>query len=384
MDLPLYLYYTAAAVALVLFVGSLFLLRKRKTSSNTTNPYVDALKQMIDGDQDGAYAKLQAAVKGSIAPFDAYLKLGELLRERGDASKALQIHQSLTVKTDLTKREKIDLFLNLADDYAKMGNSDKSVQVLENAIRNLNIKDGQVSLTLAKHHHVLGNTEQAYDALRHARKLGAIGDRELALYLSSAAERRVEEDDLREARKILHRGLRHDDECVPCLLLLGNIAEKQQDIDDAIARWKQVAMLSPQLAGTVLEKLETTLYERGKFGDIEQIYRDVRSARQADEEANLALAAFYKKQGRGEEAIQLLEEYLVVNPESVRSSLLLTSLYARFRDAETVERFLDDSLQDTWQPNHFVCGSCDFRTSTMRWHCPRCNAFDTFSTNHVL
>ena len=38
-------------------------------------------------------------------------------RERGEAAKALQIHKSLTVKTDLGTEEKTRLFCQIAEDY---------------------------------------------------------------------------------------------------------------------------------------------------------------------------------------------------------------------------------------------------------------------------
>jgi lipopolysaccharide biosynthesis regulator YciM len=382
MNLPIHYYIILGALLLLVLaiVGTVF--RKVGRQPRLQNPYVDALKLLVDGRSDGAFGKLQEAVKLGSAPTDAYIRLGNLLRDHGEVTKALQIHQSLTVKADLSKAEKIELYLSLAEDHAKMGDSGKSVRVLETAIRKLNIRDPDVYMTLAKHLHVLGAYDKAYDALKDAKKLGGIGDRELDLYMSSIAESLLEKKELKEARKTLQRALRHDDQCAPCLLMLGNMAEQASDLDQAIKHWTQVALLSPQLAATVLQKLESTLFESGRFSEIEKVYDDVRASRGGDEAASLGLAGFYKKQGRGEEAIQLLEEYLTVHPDSVRASLLLTSFYARYRDPETLERFLDESIKDPWQIRHFECRSCQLRSDIMRWHCPRCNSFDSYSTNN--
>ena len=102
----------------------------------------------------------------------------------------------------------------------------------------------------------------------------------------------------------------------------------------------------------------------------------------SDEAANLGLAAFYRKQGRGEDAITLLEEYLTVHPDSTNAMLMLTSFYARYRDADTLERFLDESFDTPERAPVYECDACSLRSPTMRWHCPRCNAFDSFSVNH--
>jgi lipopolysaccharide biosynthesis regulator YciM len=126
------------------------------------------------------------------------------------------------------------------------------------------------------------------------------------------------------------------------------------------------------------------MFHRGTFGDIEKIYRDVLAKRPWDEHATLALASFYRKQGRGEEAIDFLEEYRSMHPESLGTTLLLTSLYAMIKDRDELERFLESSEKDAAaQKPEYRCRECDFRTRTMRWHCPRCNAFESFTSNET-
>ncbi len=377
--------YVFVGGALILFLGSLmFTLRKKKRVPSTQEAYVNALKQMIAGDHGSAFEYLQAAVKGGNAPTDAYIRLGNLLRERGEVGKAVQIHQSLTVKTDLTKDEKIELFLNLAEDYARLGNSQKSVTVLETSARSLNIKEPAMFLKIAKQYQVLGETEKAYGALKEAKKYGGIGDREVALYLSTVAESVIEKDDQNEAKRVLQRALKHDPNCAPALMMLGDLAEVSGSINEAIERWTRVALLSPQLSEKALHKLEKVLFDKGRFGEIEKIYNDVRSARSSDEAANVALAAFFEKQGRGEEAIHLLEDYLTVFPGSIRGRLLLVSLYGKYGDPGVLDRFLDDSIVQSWERKPFVCQACQFQSDSMRWHCPRCNVFDSFSTDHEI
>lgn len=357
---------------------------RRKNRPTSDEAYILALKRMIDGDQEGALLSLQTAVRSGQARTDAYIRLGNLLRLRGDVNKAVQIHQSLTVKTDLSKDEKVELFLNLAEDYAAMGNSEKSARTLESAVKTLNIKDPVVFLKIAKQYHVLSESEKAYDALKEARKYGGLGDRELALYLSTAAGDLMEKGDTKEAKKVLSRALKHDPNCAPAQVMAGDLAEASGEIDEAIDRWRQAAVLSPQLAPTVLTKLETVLFDKGRFGDIEKIYNDVRNARGSDESASLGIAAFYKKQGRGDEAIQHLEDYLTVFPESVRGRLLLASLYAKYRDPDALEHFLDESIKDSMEHRPFVCQACQYQSDSMSWHCPRCNAFDSFSTDNEI
>jgi lipopolysaccharide biosynthesis regulator YciM len=383
MQIPIQYYFLIGAVLVLAAAIAVWFVRRGRKPAASASSYVDALKLLIEGHGDSAFVKLQEAVKSGIAPTHAYIKLGQLLRDRGEVSRALQIHQSLTVKTDLSRAEKIDLFMNLGADYASMGNAAKAASVLETAIRNLGLKDSEVHLTLARHQLALGDREKAYGTLQEARKLGGIGDRELALYMVTTADSLTEKGDTREARKMLQRALKHDPECAPCLLALGNLDEADGDFDGAIGHWKRVAALSFELSRPALDKLERTLFERGRFGEIEKVYDEVRAARANDEAVTAALAAFYEKQGRAEEAVQLLENFLSSNPGSLRVSMMLTSLYANHRDAETLRRFLEES--SAYHPqstSQYECQRCNFESTTMRWHCPRCNAFDSFFSNH--
>ncbi|MBP2681905.1 MAG: Tetratricopeptide 1 repeat-containing protein, partial [Candidatus Krumholzibacteriota bacterium] len=176
----------------------MFTLRKKDGDTLAQDAYVDALRQIVDGHGEEAFRSLQTSVKGGIAPTDAYIRLGNLLRERGDPARAAQIHQSLTVKDNLTRDEKIELYLGLADDYAALGKSEKSVKTLEAAAKSLNIRDHRVFVKIAKHYHVVGETEKAYESLREARRHGALSERELALYLNTAAEQLMERKDYKE------------------------------------------------------------------------------------------------------------------------------------------------------------------------------------------
>jgi len=217
----------------------------------------------------------------------------ELARHEAKLGAIDQRDRAADIAEAKTKEEKIELFMNLAEDYAHLGNSEKSIRVLETAVKTLSIRDPAVFVKIAKQYHVLGKHEKSYDALREARKYGGVGNRELALYLVSAADQMMERNDIKEAKKLLQQGLKHDPESAPVLMMLGDIADKEENTNDAIAKWRQAAVLSPQLAGEALRKLEAVLYEHGKFSEIEKIYRDIRKARGGDETASFATAALY-------------------------------------------------------------------------------------------
>ena len=330
-------------VSLVIVLGAVVSVvwrrRQRRSGVSRTNPYVEGLTHLIAGESASAFESLQTSVRSGSAPTDAYIRLGRMLRERGDANKALQVHKGLTVKSDLTRAEKIDLFVNIAEDYAALGRHDQAVSVLDNAASRLGLRASPVHRVLARESHRMGGYEQAYGYLRELKKAGEIGESDLATYLAQAGASMLESGKEREAKRLLQRSLKHDAECAPAHMALGDLAEQAGDDSEAIARWRSAARLSTTFASKALAQLGRVTFRRGTFSEMEQIYREVLAARTDDEGATLSLAAFLRKQGRDEEATRLLEEFHDQHPQSLGAVVLLMSLYAG-GDTERMDQFL--------------------------------------------
>jgi lipopolysaccharide biosynthesis regulator YciM len=228
--------------------------------------------------------------------------------------------------------------------------------------------------------HALGRSEETYEYLKELRKAGGVGEREMALYLVSIAEAEIARGRTRDARRTLSRALRHDADCGPALLALGGLEETAGDTDTAIRHWRNAARVSPELSPAAMSHLERVMYQRGTFNEIETVYREVFEARPQDESAAVALASFYRKQGRTEAAISLLDEHLQANPDSTSGTVMLTALHALHGDQSELERIVDRGDRLLRQPAHFRC-TCGRESELMRWHCPECNRFDSFSRN---
>jgi lipopolysaccharide biosynthesis regulator YciM len=371
-----------AVAVLLIAVVAVVARRRGRRSEALHNPYIEALMLLIDGDRAAAFERLQTVVKSGSAPTDAYIRLGELLRERGDAGKALQIHKSLTVKTDLTRDEKVALFGNIAEDYAVLGRSDQAVTVLETALHKMSLRDATMYSILARECHHLGRVEEAYTYLRELRKLDVIGEREIALYLATVgADMAADPAKVKDAKRTLHRALKHDPDCAPAQMALGDAEERDHERQHAVDHWRRAAVLSADLSRPALLRLEKVMFDRGNFNDMGRVYREILDARPDDEWATLSLASFFKKQGRIEDAIGMLADYQAAHPHSIEATLLLTSMYAAARDTDALEKFLDENETVFVTSERFTCSVCGDESPTMRWHCGRCNSFDTYAAS---
>jgi len=368
----------AAAVVLIAVVVVVAVVRRRASARPVSDPYVDALRLLVDSRTEDAFRRLQTAVRSGSAPTDAYIRLGKMLRERGEATKALQIHKSLTVKSDLTPEEKTELFLQIAEDYAALGRPEQAVNVLETASRRNGLREARIYSVLAREAHRSGKEEESYKYLKEVKRLGAIGDRELAHFLATAGRKELTTGNGKEARRLLQRALKHDEDCAPALLSMGDLEEVEGHTGKAIDHWKQAALRSPELAVVAIANLERLLFERGTFGEIENVYRQIIAARPGGEYAVLSLAGFYRKQGRVQEAKRLLEDFRANHGDQPRTAMALASLYASERDFSVLDELIGDIWKGARRKRIYKCSACGQETDEMGWHCARCNAFDTY------
>ena len=82
---------------------------------------VEALNAMVRGDRRIALNHLRDVVKQDTNHIDAYLQMGDILREEGNAQAAVKIHQSLTVRPNLSNDINRDIHKSLALDFEQLG-----------------------------------------------------------------------------------------------------------------------------------------------------------------------------------------------------------------------------------------------------------------------
>ena len=118
--------------------------RRPKPRKNTDSLYTDALNAMVRGDSDGAMRLLRDVVRQDTDHLDAYLQLGDILREEGNPQQAIKVHQSLTVRPGLSENLRMNIHKSLAQDYM---NVDEPVQARKEAEMILNIDKKDVWAT---------------------------------------------------------------------------------------------------------------------------------------------------------------------------------------------------------------------------------------------
>ena len=116
----LYLFLIAAICSLILVIAFYYFRPKKKLP--TESIYTKALNAIIQGDKKIALKHLKDVVKQDTNHIDAYLQLGNILREEGNIEAAVKIHRSLTMRPNLQKEALRQIHKSLALDYHKLDN----------------------------------------------------------------------------------------------------------------------------------------------------------------------------------------------------------------------------------------------------------------------
>ena len=114
-----------AAVTLVVSILIFYFLKKPSRKKRTDTIYMEALNAMLLSNKRKAINLLSTLVKNDSEHISAYLQLGNLLRDE-NTDRAIKIHQMLSVRQNLDKETKIEIFKSLALDYKKNNELSKS------------------------------------------------------------------------------------------------------------------------------------------------------------------------------------------------------------------------------------------------------------------
>jgi lipopolysaccharide biosynthesis regulator YciM len=327
----------------LLVVAALFLFAiSRGSRRRRAQPdhYASALNQIIHDDWDGALGSLQRAIQSGHTSPDAFMKLGNLLRRRGDHTRALQIHQGLTVRQDLTDEERQAVLLCLVDDLRALGRRTEALRTLQQIAEGR--RDASLHRQIAEEALASDEFASAEKAIRDAQRLDAtLEAADVARFIARIGERCFENQRHEDAKRYFESALKEDDACEPALLRMGDLAYQGGDHESALYYWQKLAFAVPMSDPELFARLEKVYFDLGKFGEVEGVYAQILEKRPHDREALLASARIAVKKGEQAEAERLLRQVLERVPDSRRAFRMLAHLLLEQGKTQETRELID-------------------------------------------
>ena len=366
-------------VALIAFSVVIFILRNPRKRKDFSIDYTAALNYLLSGDKKKAFEKLKETVQKNTANIDAYIKIGDILRDEGHVQRAIKIHRGLTVRNNLTQLERIQIAKSLVKDYKAAERYDKAIETCESLL-DLTNNEIWVQELLIQQYEEMGDWDRAFEAQKKlARRQGVNKDAQLALYKVEAGTKLVEQEKEHDARIKFREAIKIDKKCAPAYLYLSDSYIRENRLSDAFKELKRFIEKAPQLSYLAFGRITEILFETGDFGEIEHIYTELFQHNPDIDSIRFALADIYERKGEIQKAIELCHEELEKHPDSELAKQYLVKYYARTNNVEkAVElslELVDKSLNEEMK---FTCNNCGFTDKRPYWHCPQCHAWNSY------
>jgi len=313
-------------VALVLLASGGYYYFRPKQQQRTESIYTHALNAMVRGDTRTALQYLREVVKKDSEHVEAYLQMGDILQEEGKAQQALKIHQSLTVRPNLSSQLQKEIHKSLALDYRELGQLKKASREAELILKldKKNIWANEFILYVAEELH---DWEKAIQVAKTLQKLKQIQDpNQLSRFEIHQGMEKLKKGNSGEAEKHFQLASKiAPDYGLPYLRLGGLYAEKR-DLVKAIEHWEKFALLSPGEGKKVFSKIESALFDLGRFSEVENFYQRILDKDGSDLDALAKLANVLEAKGDHRGALQLVEEAMNRFNDSLQIRLMKLKL----------------------------------------------------------
>lgn len=372
-----------AAVAIGWWLG-------RRERSKPTDPappqglardYFVGLNYLLNDQQDRAIETFVGALQVNSETIDTHITLGNLFRSRGEADRAMKIHQNLLARPSLTPVQGERVQLELARDFLSLGLLDRAERLLKGLLRDTH-DDGlrrSARRLLADLFEREGEWSEAFKVanpqlIREDRQLR----RAAAHWLCQLAEEERGNATPVLARRHLKQALNVDPRCVRANLLLASLEHDTGHYRQEITLLSRIPAQDAAFTPTLLEPLSNAYR---LLDDEDGLIRHLHDLLEETPYTSviIQLAETIRHHQGIEPAIALVSEQL--NREASLGALdYLIDLYHQHSHGEALEqlsllkRHTADLLGKL--PRH-RCRRCGFTGDQLHWQCPRCRSWGT-------
>jgi lipopolysaccharide assembly protein B len=349
--------------------------------------YIVGLNFLVTNQIDLAIEELNKAAENLGEVLEIHLLLGSLYREKGQVARAINIHQSLLQRPQLTRLEQAHILLCLGLDFKRGGFVDRALEAFNEVIK-LDPNNQYALLNIEKLHEDQHQWKEAYEVRRsldqHAGAEDGRSQAILAFLENEMGLQAVARGDYAAAMERFESALALDSAVVPAYLNLGDIYAREDKMAQAAAIWEQAVERAPDRAYLAFERLSLAFGKLGTPERFSQLCRRLIVTNPQDWRARLALARSQEAAGEPRAALELLFEALVHNPHALNLHQAIWQVLARL-DFEhgLVQRYVELTRHAVFYMDPHICVRCRYRSTELLWQCPHCHEWNTFVEDRI-
>jgi len=360
------------------WLASRFDLRQlRMENRQAPKAYFKGLNFLLNEQQDQAIDAFIEAVQNDPDTSELHFALGNLFRRRGEYERAVRVHQHLLSRADISADDRHRAQHGLALDYLKAGLLDRA----ETALLALEGTRFEAQARLA----LLANYERARDwagAALVAQKLETAGQGSFAgrraHYLCEQAASALAAGQADAAHALLQQGITIAPHSARARLDLARMLARQ-DPTAALAQLLQASSATPTAIPLFAQEMASLALQTGDTAKTQSLlqssYADAQSLDVLD--ALVALDA----PSAAQDARAWYVRHLEKQPSLVAAAQWIAGEKLEHEQFHPqVQRALDHAVKPL---KRYRCAACGFEAQKHFWHCPGCQAWDSYPPRRV-
>jgi len=352
-------------------------LRERPTF-RTSPHYTEGLHSLAAGQLELAISELSKVAKEDPDAVEVLLVLGNLLREAGRGERAIQVHQALLARGDLTRAERSHVKACLGTDYRKAGFLDRATRVFDEV---LEVDAGNIHaiMGLQKIHEEQGHWQEAYALQRRLSRLRKTDDSLVLGFLQAElGQQAVRAGQRAEAERAFQSALDLDGRVLPAHIGLADL-HVESDPRKAAALLEEAARSSPERAYLLFDRLALAYAACGEPSRFVTLCERIIRQDPRDWHARVALARHLRDEGDPEEAFGLLLRAVEANPQVLLVHIeMWKTLKALGVEKGRIDQYIVTAEAAVFYATPHICTACRYRADDMLWRCPHCHLWNTF------
>jgi lipopolysaccharide biosynthesis regulator YciM len=345
--------------------------------------YFRGLNYLLNEQPDRALDIFIEAVQTDPDALDLYFTLGALFRRRGESDRAIRVHQSLLVRSDLSETDRARARYELGLDFLKAGMLD-SAEASFASLRDT----AQENAALSSLMDVYQIEKEWQKAIETARELehesGQDLRKNIAQYYCEIAEQALALSQPEQAKAALSQAFEADRSHVRASLLAGDLSLSQGDTARALGHWLSIekhselhlalvaqrvmkAYVTQHQAAEGLRLLHSWLQKSASLDVLEVVFEQTLQQHGAESAHQLLLA-------------ELKRTPTLIGLDKLVQSRLNMSQGAVRDELEIVKTLL---YQYARRLSRYSCSHCGFKARQFYWQCPGCQHWNSYVPRRV-
>ena len=368
------------AFALGWFASRFDLHQLRVENRRTPKAYFKGLNFLLNEQQDQAIDAFIEAVQHDPDTSELHFALGNLFRRRGEYERAVRVHEHLLSRGDLSQADRQRAQHALALDYLKAGLLDHA----ETALLKLEGTPFEPQARLA----LLANYERSRDWTQAALMAAKLNNTEagsfsgrLAHYLCEQAAATLAAGDVPQAQALLEQAMVTAPSAPRPRIALAQLFTQQGDATRACTQLEAALLAAPAAIPLIATPLAEAAQACGRIAPVLAQLRELYTQSPA---LDVLEAIVHLEAAAGAPDTAARDWYvrhLAHEPSLVAAAKWIAGEKLEHEQFHPqVQRALDHAVKPL---TRYRCAACGFEAMQHFWHCPGCQAWDSYPARRV-